>query len=136
MAKVRGMDVLIKLASTAIDCWTSHSMEFSKEMMDATTYDSTENWNEYLPGFKSGTIPIEGKWEAGTSNYNVEELFSLFDGTSTAAFLIGATAAGSITYAGSCYVNGFRKTHDMGGTATWSATMQITGKVTQGTVSA
>ena len=127
MAKNRGMDVVLKLASTVVDAWTSIGINLTKNLLDATTYDSTDEWEESLSGFKSGDIPIEGKWEEGTSNYNVEELFDLFDGTSSAAFIFGRTTAGAVTYSGSGFVNNV---------CTWSANIHITGKTTRGTVAA
>jgi len=135
MAKNRGMDVMIKLADTTVDAWTSDGIDLTKQMLDATTADSTDEWNENLSGFKSGTLPIEGKWEEGTSNYNLEELFDLFDGTSSAAFVFGRSTVGAVTYSGNCYVSAFRITADMGNVPTWAATLIITGKVTRGTVS-
>lgn len=134
MAKNRGMDVLVQIATTLVDAWTSHSIELTKQMLDATTHDSTDEWEESLSGFKGGDIPIEGKWEEGTSNYNVEELFDLFDGTASAAFIWGKTTGGSIKYSGSGFVNNFRLTSDMTNVCTWAANIHITGKVTRGTV--
>lgn len=136
MAKNRGMDVLIKLASSVIDCWTSVGISLSKAMLDATTSDSTDEWAEVLSGHKSGTLPIAGKWEEGTSNYSLEDLFDLFDGTSDAAFVFGRTTVGAVTYSGNCQCSGLDITADMGGPVTWSGTLTINGKVTRGTVSA
>lgn len=136
MAVKNGTLIVLKLATEKVNGLTSNGIDFARDMIDVTTKDSTGNAKEYIPGEKGATISAEGKWDEATSNYTLTELFAAFDAGTALAFVFGGLVSGDITYSGSAYLSAFNATAPKNGEATWSATLQVTGVVTAGTVGA
>lgn len=136
MAVKNGTSILLKLATQVVDGTTSQTIDLSADMIDVTTKDSTGKSKEYIVGENGGTISVEGKWAESTSNYTVEELFDAWKAGTSLAFIVGETAVGSYTLSGNGYLSAFSWTAPRNGESTWSATLQITGAITRGTVSA
>lgn len=135
MAVKNGTLILLKLATSTVDATVSQSIDFARDMIDVTTKDSTEYNKEYLPGEKGATIKVDGKRDEGTSNYTIQEIFDAYDGGTLLAFIYGGQTTGDLVYTGSCYVSAFNHSDPKNAECTWSATLQVTGKVTRSTAS-
>lgn len=136
MAVRNGSDLLLKLATTVVDCTTNQSIDLTVDMIDATTKDSTGDAKEFLGGEHTGTISVEGKWSEGTSNYSLEDIIDAVLAKASVAFVWGGTTTGNLIISGNCLLSNFNASGPKNGEATWSASMQITGQVTRSTVSA
>lgn len=135
MAKRKGQDLFLKLATSVVDCMTNVDINIIREILDATTHDSSENAREKLSGEKDGNITVEGKWEEGTSNYSIEDLIDAIDAGTAVAFIAGGVTAGDMTLSGSCLLSNLRLGGGRGNIANWTCNMEITGPITRGTVS-
>ena len=136
MAKNLGYDVLLKLATQVVDGTVTKSIDFSTDMIDVTRDQSTGHAKEYLPGETGATIQAEGKVEELTSNYSIEDLIDAHINRTSLAFVYGKTTAGALTVSGTGYISALNMSGAKGDAQTWSATIQVTGTVTRGTVSA
>lgn len=135
MAVKNGTLIVLKLATEKVNGLVSNSIDFTRDMIDVTTKDSTGNAKEFIPGEKGATISCEGKWDEATSNYTLSELFAAFDAGTSLAFIFGGLVNGDIIYEGNCYISAFNASAPKNGEATWSATLQVTGVVSASTAS-
>ena len=133
MAVRSGTVILLKLATSTVDSTVSKNIDFSRDMIDVTTKDSTGLAKEFIPGEKGATIGVEGKWAETTSNYSMQELFDAFDGGTSLAFIFGGQTTGDMVYTGSGYISAFSNAAPKNAEATWSATITVTGAVTRTT---
>ena len=134
MAVNNGSDVLLKLSGTTVDATTSQEFNWDVDMLDATTKDSDKH-KEYIAGEDGGTISIEGKLDETDTN-TAMALLTTSQAKVAVAFVHGRTAVGAKTITGNCLLSNVKISSPQNGVQTWSASMQITGNITQGTVSA
>lgn len=133
MAVRNGTDILLKLATSLVDGTVSKNIDFSRDMIDVTTKDSTDNAKEFIPGEKGATIGVEGKWNESTSNYDVQDLIDAYNAGTSLAFIYGGTTTGDLVLTGNGYISAFSWSAPKNAESTWSATIQVTGAVTRTT---
>lgn len=134
MAKNKAFDILIQIGTTVVDGTVSKSIDFTTDMIDCTTDQSEEHWKEYLPGEKGATVQFDGKVDEATSLYSIRDLEDASDAGTLLSFVYGGTASGAETTLGEGYLSKVTRSGSKGEAETYSATLQVTGKVTHGTV--
>lgn len=132
--KNKAFDILVQIGTTVVDGTVSKSIDFTTDMIDCTTDQSDEHWKEYLPGEKGATINFDGKVDEASSLYSIADLEGAIDDGTLLSFIYGATASGSMTTLGEGYLSKLTRSGSKGEAETYSATIQVTGKVTRGTV--
>jgi len=132
MAVNNGTDVLLKLATVAVDATTNQDFEWVIDMLDATTKDSSGH-KEYIAGEDGGTLSIEGKLDE-SDTLTADDLITTAQAKAAVAFIHGRTAGGAKTISGNCFISNVRISSPQNAPQTWTASMQITGNITLGTV--
>jgi len=132
MAVNNASDVLLKIGGTAVDATTNQDFEWVIDMLDATTKDSSGH-KEYIAGEDGGTLSIEGKLDE-SDTLTADDLITTAQAKAAVAFIHGRTAGGAKTISGNCFISNVRISSPQNAPQTWTASMQITGNITLGTV--
>ena len=133
MAVKNGSDILLKLATSLVDGTVSQNIDLTRDMIDVTTKDSTDNAKEFIPGEKGATLGVEGKWAESTSNYDVGDLIDAYNSGTSLAFIFGDTTTNSLVITGTAYISAFSWSAPKNAESTWNCTLQVTGVVTRTT---
>ena len=135
MANQKGTNVLLQIGSSVVHATLSKSLDMTTDMIEVTNDQSTNEFKEYLPGDKGATINIEGIIEEGeATNYAIEDLNSAWSGSTSLTFIYGGTTSGDMTATGSGYLSALSWSDPHNDRRTFTATIQVTGSVTFGTV--
>jgi predicted secreted protein len=135
MAVKSGTTILLKLATSVVDGTITQNLELMRDLLDATTKDSTGNAKEKLAGELDGTIGVEGKWAENTSNYSVADLYDAMTSGAAVPFIFGGTTTGDLVITGNVIPSNFTWTGPKNEISTWSVNLGITGPTARGTAS-
>lgn len=124
--------------NTALDyvevgCSTSATFNFEVEMIDAFCKDDGRDYDA-VPGRKNGTIDLEGLILYDNA-INVEELFTAADNGTRIKIKITTNVTGDPVHESDAYLTSFSFTGAVDEVATYSASFQCVGTITQATVS-
>jgi predicted secreted protein len=135
MAKIDGKFLRIEIDGATIVGSITDEISFEKDMIDATTKDSTDGAKEYLAGEVGGTFTATFAYDQDAASTSVDELWdSLYDGT-IVAFIYGGVTAGDLAFSGNAFVQSQTISGPKNELATVDVSFQITGPITRGTVS-
>lgn len=127
---VDGNALLLYMEGNAIACTTEAQFQFSRTLIEITCKDNN-GAKQYKVGGTDGTFSVSGIWKFDAA-YGVEDLAT--------AFLAGTqlTARWSTDETGDFYlqaeviITDFSGAANVNESATYSATLQITGTITKG----
>ncbi|MCY3634800.1 MAG: hypothetical protein OXH23_04245 [bacterium] len=114
---------------TDISSWTDTAdLARTLDTGETTTFGSDNR--TFIVGLATATVSLGGKYDPAVA--------AVFDGGAEPAsrtFEFGpmGDTSGNVRYTGECIVTGFNINNAFSDTATWSATMQITGAITKNT---
>ena len=134
MAKAGGYLIKVKVDSTVLVGMRSGSRSTEANMADATTAESTNQWNEYIPLFKGQTVSVEGLRDAATSNTSVEDLYDLLAAGTKVTLYYGGIESGDVYWEADAYVMSLEEENSYDDLQSYSAEFQITGQPTKGSV--
>lgn len=106
----------------------------SVEQLDVSTIGTTPK--AFIPGLTDGdTISISGPYDVTVYTHltALKAAQSAGSSTSTAMYGPGGSVASQAKSSAECYVMSFQLPTSVGGRAEWSATLQVTGAVTNTT---
>jgi len=132
--KNKAYDILVQIGTTVVDGTVSKSIDFTTDMIDCTTDQSTGHSKEYLPGEDGVTVQFDGKVDEATSLYSVRDLQNAQQDRTLVNWIYGGTASGAETVLGEAYISKVSRSGAKGEAETYSCTLQVTGPVTFGTV--
>lgn len=105
----------------------SSSVDLNRDSQDVTTYGAT--WKAFLALLMSGSISLEGEHQSAAATV----LRAAFASGVTLTFQADELGVGSgkprIT--GECWVTAYKRSYPVAANQTFSATLQITGPVTE-----
>ena len=118
--------------STLIAHATEGSISLSMDTRDATTKDSSGT-RDLLEATKSGTISVSAL-HAEDAAYGVDDLMTAWSGRSTLTIKFSTEVTGDKYWEASAYVTSLEVNSGMEDNVTYSATFELTGAITYGTV--
>lgn len=121
-------DVLI---AAATDC----SLSLNMETIDITTKDSA-GYRELLGGLRSGSVSVSGLIDyQDASNQDVTDLYAAWENRTSLSLVFSSNTPGDEKYSFSGFLTSLEQSGGTEDTATYSATFEITGTVTEATIS-
>lgn len=129
---MNGTLIGVYAGGTLIAHATEGSISLNLDTRDATTKDSSGT-RDLLEGVKSGTVSVSALY-ADDATYGVDELMSAWSGRSTLTIKFSTEVTGDSYWEASAYVTSLEVSAGMEDNATYSATFELTGAITYGTV--
>ena len=129
MGAVNGTLLVVQISDATLVCETDSSFDLTADMIE-TTCKGSGNWKTFIPGEKSGTLPVEAVYDE-TGTYSYSEAFADLDAGTELTWKWGQTGAGTKYYTGSGLWSDLSAQGPQNDRATWGGTIQITGTVTE-----
>lgn len=133
-----GKRIVIKVGNVTVLGQTSGSMDLSVDMLETTDKLSKDpvtgiTHKTYIPGDRDGTIGIEGNTDMDANGW--PELYDMYAGQTVAATIYyGSTTPGEKYYSQSGWLSSLSRTDGQNAIATYSATFQKSGAISELTV--
>lgn len=132
--KNSGTLVALYVGGTKVSHLTSNDFSLEQALRDATTKDSS-GWQESLEGLRSASFSCEGYF-AEDATYGFDNLTaSIITSRATLTIRYSSEVVGDKYYEASCYITNLSRSAPLEETETFSCSLQVTGAVTEGTVS-
>lgn len=125
MAKIKGVDVLIKIGTTTIGGQRGATLNIAADLTDVTTKDSN-GWKENEAGFKEWSLEFDGLWVVDDAGLEAIRN-AILNGTTVDAVM---AMPGGDTYGGSALVTEFPIEAPYDDNVTYSSSMTGTGALT------
>lgn len=132
MAKLDGKDMILKIGTTVIAGRTTGSINFTADMLDATTADSV-NFKEFIAGEKNATLSVGGLYDPAAAEGADEAVAYLIAGTSV-TWYYGGVVAGQHYWTGSALISSVSIQGDKNTLSAYTIELQNTGEVSVATV--
>ena len=130
---MNGTLIGVYAGGTLIAHATEGSISLNLDTRDATTKDSSGT-RDLLEGVKSGTVSVSALY-ADDATYGVDELMSAWSGRSTLTIKFSTEVTGDSYWEASAYVTSLEVSAGMEDNVTYSATFELSGAITYGTIS-
>ena len=129
MAVFNGTNLGVYIGGTIIAAAQDVSLSLSAEMIDITTKDSAA-FRELLPGLRSGSMSCNGLIDFGSANKDTIDLWDAYEGRSLLSLKFDDTGGGA-EFTASGYITSLELSGGTEDTATFSATFELTGTISQ-----
>ena len=120
------------VGGTKIAHLTSNDFTVEHSPRDATTKDSS-GYREILEGLRSGSFSADGYF-AEDAAYGFTDLFAAWTGRTALTVRLSSAVSGDNYYEATAYLTSLSRTAPVEDTETFSASFDISGSVTEGTV--
>ena len=133
MAIFNGTELGVYIDSTLIAAATDCSLSLNMETIDITTKDSA-GYRELLGGLKSGSISVSGLIDyLDASNKDITDLWTAWENRTslTLKFSKANETTGELSFSASGFITSLEQSGGTEDTATFSATFELTGTITQ-----
>src|SRR6056297_1274229 len=135
MAYKAGKALKLKIGGTEVVGLRSKELNYEADMAEATTQDSEEDWKEYLPLQKGGTISADGLYNPDLTGVAFDALVEDLKAGTELTVYFGGIENGDTYEEASAYINSVTWTGDYADIQNVSVEMTISGKPTTNTVS-
>jgi predicted secreted protein len=132
MAAQNGTAVNLYVGSTLVAMGKSNSFNLSRALIDVSNKTSN-GWKESIYGQGSGSFDFEGVFEEGAS-WGFEDAYTALTSKTVLTVKMASTTAGDAYYSANCLITSLKNTAPMEDAQTWSATFEITGAPSTGSV--
>jgi len=132
MAKIDGKLMVLQIEGVTIVGRTTGSINFSADMLDATTADSA-GWKEFVAGEKNATISVGGLYDPAAAE-GVEEAIAYLVAGTQLTWKYGQTAAGASYWTGEGLITTVSIQGDKNTLTSYTIEIQNTGTPTQSAV--
>lgn len=132
MAVINGNLLIVASGGNAYGCQTSGTLNFDSDMLETTCKSNAPN-RTFIPGLINATVDVGGFYDPAATE-GVSEIFSDITNGTLVSVRFGQTGTSETFYQGDAYVSNLSITGDINDPANYSATLQFTGAVTEGTV--
>lgn len=129
MAQKDGLRVLLNIGGNVYAGQTTGAISASRDEIDVTTKDSTEQWQDFLPGEKNATISVDGIQAVDDANSSFTQIYTDFNNNTPLAILMGGSAPGDKVLSGVGFVQSFDANMNKNEGENYSATIRVTGKL-------
>lgn len=133
MAKVLGRSVNFLWGGTAVEGLTSWGFSGSVGEIEQTSFDSN-NFQDVAPGTISGSLSLDYYVDFAASE-GFDEMLADFLARTSQAALLTTEVTGETTIGGTGFLTQFDWSGDLDSTSNVSATVKLSGTISQGTVS-
>ena len=130
---MNGTLIGVYVGSTLISHATEGSISLNMDTRDSTTKDAAGQ-RALLEGVKSGTISVSALY-ADDATYGVDELMTAWANRTTLTVKFSTEVTGDSFWSAAAYVTSLEVNAAMEDNASYSATFELTGAITYGTVS-
>jgi TP901-1 family phage major tail protein len=136
MAIFNGTNLGVYIGGTLVAAATDCSLSLNMETIDITTKDSA-GYRELLGGLRSGSISCSGLIDyQDASNKDITDLYDAWEGRTELTLKFSSEIAGDESYTASGFLTSLEQSGGTEDTATYSATFELTGEVTEATIPA
>ena len=137
---IKGDDLRIEVGESGSEkkIYASTGCEFggSSDFLEAIHKDNTGKWKEYEPDKLSASLSCESLFVMSeASSASVHDMWQYMADGTVVNFKFTTGEVGDVEYSGTCFVKDVKMNAPAGDNATASVEFQITGVVTQSTIS-
>lgn len=132
MAVINGNLLIVASGGNAYGCQTSGSFNVDADMLETTCKSDAPN-RTFIPGLQNYTVDVGGFYDPAATE-GVSEIFSDLKNGTLVSVRFGQTGSGETYWQGDAYVQNLSITGDINDPANYSASLQFTGDVVEGTV--
>jgi TP901-1 family phage major tail protein len=131
MAIFNGTELGVYIDDVLIGAATDCSLSLNMETIDITTKDSL-GYRELLGGLKSGSISCSGLIDYIGTNKDISDLWTAWESRTslTLKFSKDNEATGDLSFSASGFITSLEQSGGTEDTATYSATFELTGAIT------
>lgn len=132
MAIFNGTELGVYISDVLIAAATDCSLSLNVETIDITTKDS-QGFRELLGGVRSGSISVSGLIDyVDASNKDMADLWTVWETRTavTVKFSKANEATGDLSFSASAILTSLEQSGGTEDTATYSATFELTGAIT------
>jgi TP901-1 family phage major tail protein len=134
MAIFNGTNLGVYISGTLVAAATDCSLSLNMETIDITTKDSA-GYRELLGGLRSGSISCSGLIDyQDASNKDVTDLYDAWEGRTELTLKFSSEISGDESYTANGFLTSLEQSGGTEDTATYSATFELTGEVTEATI--
>lgn len=130
--KQNGTLISLYIDGTAIGHCTAHNFSITMETRD-TTDKGSAGWSESGEGLRSAEFSVEG-WFAEDGTVNFSDLFANVNSRTSVTALWSSGVTGDKTYSATAWLTNIELGAPLEETMPFSATLTVTGAVTEATV--
>jgi len=123
-----GYILKVKIGDTAVVGLRSKELNYEAEMAEATTDDSPEQWREYVPLQKGGTVSAEGLYNPDLTGENLFDFIANLKSGTEVSIYFGGVESGDSYEEASAYINSVTWSGDNTDLQNYSVEMTINGK--------
>ena len=135
MAIFNGTNLGVYISDTLIAAAQDVSLSLSMETIDITTKDSA-GYRELLAGLRSGSMSCNGLIDyADASNKDVTDLYAAWEGRTKLTLKFSSEITGDTSFTVDGFLTSLEQSGGTEDTATYSATFELTGQVTDAVIS-
>lgn len=131
---IQGRLMKVNIGGVVLDDQLDTNISVSADMDEITTKLSTGQWKEFLPSFKGATASASG-YVSFDATEGISEAFAAITAGTALTFLLSTGVTGDTTYSASAYLTTWNVDAPKDGIMGFSFDYQITGAITEGTVS-
>ena len=132
MAAQNGTAVNLYVGSTLVASGKTNSFNLSRALIDVSNKTSN-GWKESIYGQGSGSFDFEGIFEEAAS-WGFEDAYDALTAKTVLTVKMASTTTGDKYYSASCLITSLKNTAPMEDAQTWSATFEMTGAPSTGSV--
>ena len=135
MAIFNGTNLGVYIGGTLIAAAQDVSLSLSMETIDITTKDSA-GYRELLAGLRSGSMSCNGLIDyVDASNKDVTDLYAAWEARTELTLKFSSEITGDTSFTASGFLTSLEQSGGTEDTATYSATFELTGQVTDAVIS-
>ena len=135
MAIFNGTNLGVYISDTLIAAAQDVSLSLSMETIDITTKDSA-GYRELLAGLRSGSMSCNGLIDyVDASNKDVTDLYAAWEARTELTLKFSSEITGDTSFTASGFLTSLEQSGGTEDTATYSATFELTGQVTDAVIS-
>lgn len=123
------------VGSDVIAYATSCTLSITREIRETIHKDNPgSGWREVEVAGKSGTLTVEALYAIDGTTETPNDLFTALDNGTSLTMMVSTEVTGDTRYSFSAYCTGFELTGPVEENSSFSCTFEITGAVTQATI--
>lgn len=133
MAIFNGTNLGVYMDGTIIAAATDCSLSLNMETIDITTKDSA-GYRELLAGMRSGSISVSGLIDYQSADKDTVDLYTAWENRTSLTLKFSSEITSDTSFTASGFLTSLEQSGGTEDTATYSATFELTGQVTDATI--
>ena len=133
MAIFNGTNLGVYIDGTIIAAATDCSLSLNMETIDITTKDSA-GYRELLAGMRSGSMSVSGLIDYQATDKDTVDLYTAWENRTSLTLKFSSEISSDTSFTASGFLTSLEQSGGTEDTATYSATFELTGQVTDATI--